>query len=276
MYGRQPITVSLSHQCFSLSLPSERSGESRCGYGSAAAHLFSECFTCFPSRRQEAPGWEALRPDSEPSQALSQSALTSEGPLGETVWGFRGARVCQALGKTHTSVSMWLSPTCASKPPAGSLRVDSSPPACPSGLRVSRTQAAEPGQGSLGPAGLRHPASQWEHQASGWLLLVSHPPIHIHPPRMEQQAGRQRDSQKMKSAADRKVRQHQERAALAAHRPRSLGADRKPLEPAPELCRRVAGGDVSMTTGQRAVPSDLQADLIAQARGSPSWGRIPC
>lgn len=58
--------------------------------------------------------------------------------------------MCQALGKTCTQFSSWLPPALAPKPPAVSLQVDSSPPVCPLDvLGVSRTQAAEPGQGTV-------------------------------------------------------------------------------------------------------------------------------
>lgn len=88
-----------------------------------------------------------------------------------------------------TSFSMWLSPTWTGKPPAGSLRVDPSPPAGPLwSVRASRTQAGcragarEPRPTWAETPGRRHLASQWERQASRGLPPASHPPIHIRTP----------------------------------------------------------------------------------------------
>ena len=49
---------------------------------------------------------------------------------------------------------------------------------------------------------------------------------------------------------------------------RAPGADRKRLEPAPEFCRQCRWGRGALTTGHRAEPLVLQADLTAQARGA--------
>lgn len=55
----------------------------------------------------------------------------------------------------------------------------------------------------------------------------------------------------------------------------SPGADRKQLEPAPSSILQAGGGRRGARAPGLALAWVPQADLIAQARGSPSWGHIP-